>query len=65
MLQLLEDAFGGKLQNLSAFAHSVELVITFVNNTLCFASFNLGRNLWSNRRGVFTLESFGVLEGER
>ena len=61
VLQFLEDVFGGKMQSLSALANSLEGIIVFIV-TLDFARLgDLGRNLWSNRRGIIALKSLRIL----
>lgn len=61
VLQFLEDAFGGKLQNPSTFTDSLERVIV-IGVTLDFTGLgDLSSNLWSNSCGILAFESFRVL----
>jgi len=62
VLQFLEDIFRGKLQNPPTLAHSLKCIIISIVGALNFTSLgSLGRDLWSDCRDIFALESFRVL----
>ena len=61
VLQLLEDALGGKLQNPPTLTHSLETIIIFPG-ALDFTSLGcLSRNLWGNCCSIFAFKSFRIL----